>query len=343
MEKLQQLVRKIFASSFWRQLSFCLLLFIVFLTGILSNPRPFPHVAARGVTAYLFFLACFYSGRWVFHRLIKSRRSRTFLAWTVVHFFCLTIALICGILLLSKNQPLSAELLLISSLVAAGCMLTGFITSMARRIFVDQLSELQLKDNQKQSELDLLQAQLNPHFLFNTLNNLYGISITQHQRIPSLLLKLSELLRYSVYETRQTYVPLTEEIDYIKNYIEFEKLRTNDRLILDAEFDLEGLDKITIPPLLLIVFVENAFKFAKDSAQDEISIFIKLRKESDQLSFFIRNSYTEGQLDGNRKKYSGVGLVNVIKRLSLLYPDTHKLTTKYENGFFEVGLSLNIT
>jgi sensor histidine kinase YesM len=86
------------------------------------------------------------------------------------------------------------------------------------------------------TELQLLQSQLSPHFLFNTLNNLYGLSILDHQKVPALLLKLSELLRYSVYEAKEVFVPLTDEVNYLKNYIEFEKIRLGDRLSLTAQF-----------------------------------------------------------------------------------------------------------
>ncbi len=107
---------------------------------------------------------------------------------------------------------------------------TGMFIKLVRERVNQQLHEAQVSAINSQSELQLLQAQLSPHFLFNTLNNMYGISISQHEKIPALLLKLSELLRYSVYESKERYVPLKEEFSYIHNYIEFEKLRLADRL-----------------------------------------------------------------------------------------------------------------
>ena len=101
-----------------------------------------------------------------------------------------------------------------------------------------ELQEARAKAQQKESEFNLLQSQLSPHFLFNVLNNLYGISIEEHQRIPGLLLKLSNLLRYSVYGFKKQFVMLTEEVDYIKNYIEFEQIRISDRLVLTTDMEL---------------------------------------------------------------------------------------------------------
>lgn len=139
-----------------------------------------------------------------------------------------------------------------------------------------------------QSELYLLQSQLSPHFLFNTLNNLYGLSITQHEKIPPLLLKLSDLLRYSVYEANEPFVPLRDELAYIANYIDFEKLRIGERLDLTTAIEPVNGDAVRIAPMLLIVFIENAFKHAKNTAEPRISIEMNLKIWGTLFCFILK-------------------------------------------------------
>jgi LytS/YehU family sensor histidine kinase len=146
----------------------------------------------------------------------------------------------------------------------------GIAVSLARQAIWMQVKEARIQQEQKESELRLLLSQLSPHFLFNTLNNIYGISLTQQQRVPQLLLKLSELLRYSVYETREAFIPLKNELLYLKNYIDFEKIQTGDRLALELAIQENADDQVRIAPMLLIVFVENAFKYSKATRRGEM-------------------------------------------------------------------------
>lgn len=213
---------------------------------------------------------------------------------------------------------------------------------------VHSISQKQLKDAQSQaaqskSELHVLQSQLSPHFLFNTLNNLYGLSISDHQKIPALLLKLSELLRYSVYDINERYVPLKDEIAYIRNYIDFEKLRLGDRLTFSASIEEISTPDVKLAPMLLIVFIENAFKHSKNSMASEISIDIQLKLWADSILFSVRNTYgLEDQQQNALNKSSGMGLPNVQKRLQLLYPDAHALKMYRDEKYHYVDLRLKI-
>jgi LytS/YehU family sensor histidine kinase len=215
------------------------------------------------------------------------------------------------------------------------------MVKLTRSITQKQLEEARKAAAQSKGELQLLQSQLSPHFLFNTLNNLYGLSITQHEKIPSLLLRLSELLRYSVYEAGEAYVPLKMELDYINNYIEFEKIRMGDRLVLTTEIQSLSTNDILIPPMLLIVFVENAFKHAGNTSAKKLFIDIKLAVEGKIIAFRVTNSYSREQ--ATRKlpgKNSGMGLANVYKRLELLYPAEHILERHEENDIYTVTLQI---
>lgn len=203
-----------------------------------------------------------------------------------------------------------------------------------------QLLEAQQEAAHSKSELQLLQTQLSPHFLFNTLNNLYGLSITDHEKMPPLLLKLSELLRYSVYNGNEMYVPIQDEVAYIKNYIAFERLRIEDRLQLNIDVEEVAHADIKIAPMLLIVFIENAFKHSKNTAAEKIFIDIKLKLWGNSVLFSVKNSYDNQEKEQHLNKNSGVGLPNVTKRLQLLYPGMHDLNVRRDDNYYTVELQL---
>ena len=140
-----------------------------------------------------------------------------------------------------------------------------------------------------------------------------------HTHPRSLLLKLSGLLRYSVYETKKAFVSLQEELEYIKNYISFEKLRLSDRLVLQSDLNIADGNNIQIAPMVLIVFIENAFKHAQNTLDEKIYISIKLTASADQVLFTVENSHNETKKYNTLHHSSGLGLANTIKRLNLLY------------------------
>ena len=219
----------------------------------------------------------------------------------------------------------------------------GVVIKIVHAVTQNQLIEAQSEAAHSKSELNLLQSQLSPHFLFNTLNNLYGLSISDHQKIPQLLLKLAELLRYSVYDATDVYVPLRNEMAYIQNYIDFERIRIGERLVLTTDIE-EMLDpQIRIAPMLLIVFIENAFKHSRNTTSPEIFVDIKLKIWGNTILFLVKNSYGIEKEENNMLNRSGgFGLANVTKRLELLYPNAHELTVSNDERFYTVQLQLKI-
>lgn len=193
------------------------------------------------------------------------------------------------------------------------------------------------------AELQLLKNQLHPHFLFNTLNNLYGMILTQEKGAADVVIRLSNMMSYMLYECDVSKIALTKEIAYLRNYIELEKIRYKERL--DISFEVAGeVDDKQIAPLILIPFIENAFKHgaAKDDKQTWININIWV--EDDILSFKIENSLPneiEELTSKTANMQSGIGLQNVRKRLELLYSEKHELTIIKENSFL-VKLNLVI-
>lgn len=220
----------------------------------------------------------------------------------------------------------------------------GALIKLVRSVTTKQLEEAQRFAAHSQSELNALQSQLSPHFLFNTLNNIYGLSITDHEKIPPLLLKLSELLRYSVYQATDMFVPLKDEVDYISNYIEFEKLRIGDKLVLTSNMEINTPHNVRIAPMLLIVFIENAFKHSKNTAGERIYIDIQLKTWENSILFTVKNSVERVESDHENKfgKNSGYGLANVRKRLDLLYPKEYMLEILEEERSYKATLQLKM-
>ncbi len=206
--------------------------------------------------------------------------------------------------------------------------------------FINQYYENEQKQLKMKLELDNLKAQISPHFLFNTMNNFYGLAVENSNKLPNLMIKLSELLRYSLYETKNDLVPVSKEIDYIKNYIELEKIRLESTLDLEFETNVGENEDAGIAPLILMVFIENAFKHARQVLAEPIKIKIHLTL-SDQkvLKLNVRNNYFNEAFT----EAGGLGLVNVKKRLDLLYPrPLHSLEIIKDEKFHTVNLQLQL-
>ncbi len=193
------------------------------------------------------------------------------------------------------------------------------------------------------AELNFLKAQVHPHFLFNTLNNLYALTLRSSPAAPRVVLKLSELMSYMLYDSQAVSTLLTKEIRHIENYIELEKIRYNNRL--DVSLNVSGeVTHQRIAPLLLIPFVENAFKHGVSHETDSVWVTIDIKVKEGWLNVKVENSCTDGPLPDNRsEEKNGIGLQNVIKRLNLLYPDAHQLTLGKEPGRYIVDLKIKIT
>lgn len=200
-----------------------------------------------------------------------------------------------------------------------------------------QLAEKELTAKQFQAELQLLRAQINPHFLFNTLNNLYSLTLEKSDYAPATVVKLSELMRYMLETSRHEESALHAEINFIRNYLTLEKLRLNSRATIDFEVVGEPQQK-TIASLLFVPFIENAFKHGINATVGDAFLYSQLRIEENELYFFIENSISTKLVEEN----SGTGLENVRRRLHLLYPDRHQLTIENMGTKFVVNLQLSL-
>lgn len=192
-----------------------------------------------------------------------------------------------------------------------------------------------------EAELNFLKGQLHPHFLFNTLNNLYALTLKQSPQSPGVVMGLAEILRYMLYEANTEIVQLERDMSILKSYIELEKIRYEERL--DIHFSVNGLSpEQTIAPLLILPLVENAFKHGASEQIGQAWINMDLRVKGNALKFKISNSKPETPHRDDRPHHVSIGLANVRKRLEILYPSAHHLKIMDEEDVFAVILEIDL-
>lgn len=192
-----------------------------------------------------------------------------------------------------------------------------------------------------EAELNFLKGQLHPHFLFNTLNNLYALTLKQSPQSPGVVMGLAEILRYMLYEANTEIVPLERDISILNSYIELEKIRYEERL--DIHFSINGLTpEYSIAPLLILPLVENAFKHGASEQIGQAWINMDLRLKNRVLKFKISNSKPESAVPDDRPHHVSIGLANVRKRLEILYPSAHNLKIMDDGDVFAVILEIEL-
>jgi len=197
------------------------------------------------------------------------------------------------------------------------------------------------------TELKLLQQQINPHFLFNTLNNIYALCLTKSAQAPDLVQQLADLLRFVVYKGDQDKVSLIEEVEYLQGYLNLQQVRVSNKCQFDIEFS-DQLSDVKIAPLLLVVLLENAFKHGVEPTEQAAWLKVKLYMEGDKLHFHCANSVADNYLgnkirSGNNKDpqyVGGLGLENMRRRLTLLYGNKHQLKISEQSNAYHVHLIL---
>jgi LytS/YehU family sensor histidine kinase len=187
------------------------------------------------------------------------------------------------------------------------------------------------------SELQLLKAQLNPHFLFNTFNNLYVLALNKSDKTPAVIAKISDMFHYILYECNATEVPVSKEIKLIEDYIDLERIRYSDRLYISFKKEVDDYHFL-IPPMLLYAFVENCFKHGSSPDPDLPWIKILIRVKNNRLVFEASNSIPSAS--NIKEVVEGLGLSNTRRRLELLYPKNHQLVIRKEKKEFQVKLDI---
>jgi two-component system LytT family sensor kinase len=187
------------------------------------------------------------------------------------------------------------------------------------------------------AELSVLKAQINPHFLFNTLNNIYSMAVSKSDHTPTAIMKLSNILRYVTDEVSQDFVPLRKEMDCAADYIDLQRMRLTDRIVID--YSVTGqLQGKQVAPLILMSFIENIFKYGISSHEPSV-ITIHLNAEDDKIIFYCRNRIFNADSGIER---TGIGIANARQRLQHLYPDRHELTITNDGQHHTVALTLHL-
>lgn len=206
---------------------------------------------------------------------------------------------------------------------------------MIRWIFKQIKSIIRLKNEKAKTELLHLKSQVNPHFFFNMLNNLYGLVDKDSKKAQELILKLSDMMRYSIYQGQKEYVLLSEEITYLQNYIELHKMRYHKTIDIVFKHEINDSD-YKIMPLLFIILLENAFKHGVENLRENAYVYIHMRAENGMVYFDIENNFDE-TIDSEPE---GIGLANLKRRLELVYPKKHSLSITNNASIYKAQLNI---
>jgi sensor histidine kinase YesM len=294
-------------------------------------------------TAYLF-------NYYLIPKFVLRKRIKTFIlfsVYTVIGSFYLITILIFPFLILSTSEvnfvSLDKSFLDIYFLVVGmyTAIIAAILIKLLKSSYERQNIHLQLLKEKTEAELEMLRSQINPHFLFNTLNNIYTLALKKSELTPEVVLKLSEMLDYLLYDCNATKVLLNKEITLIENYLYLQQIRFGKRLNVIFRKDKTISDQ-QIAPMLLLPFVENSFKHGVGKHRNNAWIEIDLSTQSESIVFLIKNSQSSSEIDKKQKISGGIGLNNVIKRLGLIYPNNHKLDIETREKIFYVKLQLNM-
>ncbi|WP_207430854.1 sensor histidine kinase [Sabulibacter ruber] len=328
-----------------------LLVFNLFYSNFRYNSLPITWKLVDLAQTFLFHLALFYFNWFVLVPKILAKDKVVLYALTVI----LTLAAFAALrtpLELYEWKRIAAHDPKIAAQIRKSPAITRFSTIMVQlaimgimNVFLSSALKVtgdylrnerrrkELEHQQTTTELELLKAQVNPHFLFNTLNNIYSLAYQNAPSTPDAILKLSLLLRYQLYETDTPLVPLEKEIEHLEHLLDLHRLRLPNPELLTL--DVKGtVSKVLLPPMLLMPLVENMFKHGLTTAP----MHICLHTEDGQLTFATHNT---SKRTPNQDAFGGIGLQNLRRRLELLYPNAYTLDTQLQNQQFDVKLVLN--
>jgi len=227
--------------------------------------------------------------------------------------------------------------------VAGSLFIVIFVSMLrfAKDWFEFEARKKEIENEKLTAELNFLKEQINPHFLFNTLNNLYYLAFTQSPNTTEVIAKLSQMMRYMIYDSNYPLVPLSKEIEYMQNYISLERLRLNDSIPI--QFEIQGnAENVLIAPLIFITFLENAFKHGVSNNNPKAWVNVSIRLEGDQCIYKVENSKVQSAQKGVEER-SGIGLQNVKRRLELSYPGKYQLQVDDQSDRYTVLLNLRLS
>lgn len=317
-----------------------LFLFVLLTLNVLINVQYTPLSNTKmylyqGVSILVIYIMAVLHNKYMLQLIIIKRQYWRYI-WLLAGWLAITTAITYT--LREHIFKVEMQMMWIGDMsFAVICLLVGIGLWFMYRQATLHTMELRNSLLMRDKEIQYLQSQLNPHFFFNTLNNLYGVSLRYPNKTPELILSISELLRYQLESSRKQLVPLEDELQFIRNYVHLERARVRQRC--QVSFKKKGSEKdLLITPLILITFIENAFKYAPSSIQASY-IKVELEMKGETLLLRIRNT-----VPANKSSVSstGVGLKNVKQRLALAYANRHTLVTHEENNIYLTELLLTL-
>ncbi len=322
------------------------LIFLIILIASDFSQVGWPLVFYQKVVDIIFYAAIIYINLlYLIPQFLSQKRFWTYVALLLLAVLVLTPIKIAIQVFLFADTPSFQHYFIANQsyffmsmfLVGSSSTIYGILSDW----FIHQSEKMELQTQTMQSELKFLRSQINPHFLFNTLNNLYALTLKKSDDAPEIVLKLSEMMRYMLYECNEKKVPLQKEVAYMKNYLDLERLRQHESI--DIQFEQTGeISDQKIAPLLLIPFIENSFKHGLNSHIDHGWVNIRMQVDGNHLLFSIENSKGPSQPRQVHRKSGGIGLVNVRRRLNLIYDDQYQLKISNEPNTYRVILDLNL-
>ena len=305
------------------------------LPFIISGAKNLEGQIVLSVTMFSVLVISFYTHKWLINNYLQEKK------W--LHY---GLGLLAFILISSYIVSFSFDYVIgkrVNNVVLAmvnSLFLLLFSTaiSYAYKGILLQIQYEKTKRRQVEAELKLLQSQVNPHFLFNTLNNIYAQNLQNHEEANEMLLQMADLMRYQIESSKKNEVPLEDEIEFLENYIALEKRRLTDKITVSFIADIQENMDVKIPPMLFMPFIENAFKHGIN-AEGTSFITIHLRIDPLSILFSIENQIP---LRKQKVKSTNTGLDNIQKRLALLFGNKHRLTTTTDNGIYNVQLAIQL-
>lgn len=289
----------------------------------------------------LFLLVISYSNYFFFlPRLIRDRNFSRYLMTYVPVFLTLVFLLFKCRQFIILTLGEGTNTWVYSARFALSVFMAAFFVSAFVGLLKFIEDYFELANQQLNSELRFLKAQVNPHFLFNTLNNLYYLAVNQSDQTPEVVAKLSGMMRYMIHESNTETVPLSKEVAYMENYLDLEKLRLNEAVPI--AFEVQGeISGARITPLILITFLENAFKHGISNAREGSWITVRLSVKGQHLHYQVANSIV-AQGEKTVREASGIGLVSVRRRLELSYPGKHEISVSEDDERYRVDLKIEL-
>lgn len=345
--RMQRSYRLVFGKSWWQHLLFWGVLFFLLL-GIFSSGSSnwFLEINLIYTAIFLFPLAALtYMNLYVL--ISHLFRKEHYLAYALSLPFL--VALGAGILYMLFERWIDHilpsyyfisyysywELLLFSG----GVLILSTLLKLSRSWFL----LLRMEQAQASQQLHTLQGQINPHFLLNSLQTIYALSLKSHEKTPEVILKLSDILKYTLYETEQAHIPLEDELNLVRDYVDMYRYRVDgDRIQILLTMDGDP-GKLRIAPMLLIPFIENCFKHGLGPGKEAQSIHILVHIKGNEISLSTENpEKTRTHTPSAGLEGGGIGIRNTRRRLDILYPERHKLDISQNEGIFRVKLQLKL-